>query len=101
MWWGKKGKFLGFFSQHRPFHFPVSEELAGSPSLPYDITEVSYVINIHAHWSSGFVGRIVGFIGSTDGFIRSTDGCIGSTVGFIGSTIGFIGSTVGFIDVAP
>ncbi|XP_041352298.1 WD repeat-containing protein 64-like isoform X2 [Gigantopelta aegis] len=39
VWWGKKGKFIGFFSQHRPFLFPVSEELAGSPSLPYDITE--------------------------------------------------------------
>ncbi|XP_046579795.1 WD repeat-containing protein 64-like [Haliotis rubra] len=39
VWWGNKGKFVGFFSQHRPFNFPATEETAGSPTLPYDITE--------------------------------------------------------------
>ncbi|XP_052769281.1 WD repeat-containing protein 64-like isoform X3 [Mya arenaria] len=39
VWWGRKGRFVGFFGQHRQFTFPTSEEKAGAPSLPYDITE--------------------------------------------------------------
>lgn len=39
VWWGYKGRFVGFFGQHRPFVFPEREETAGPPSLPYDITE--------------------------------------------------------------
>nr|KAG5712352.1 hypothetical protein BaRGS_023931 [Batillaria attramentaria] len=39
VWWGQKGRFVGFFGQHRPFNFPASEETSGTPTLPYDITE--------------------------------------------------------------
>ncbi|XP_048734936.1 WD repeat-containing protein 64-like isoform X5 [Ostrea edulis] len=39
VWWGHKGRFIGFFSQHRPFVFPKNEESAGPATLPYDITE--------------------------------------------------------------
>ncbi|XP_052272714.1 WD repeat-containing protein 64-like isoform X3 [Dreissena polymorpha] len=39
VWWGRKGRFVGFFGQHRVFNFPVSEEKAGVPTLPYDISE--------------------------------------------------------------
>lgn len=39
VWWGHKGRFIGFFSQHRPFVFPRNEESAGPATLPYDITE--------------------------------------------------------------
>ncbi|XP_025104854.1 WD repeat-containing protein 64-like isoform X2 [Pomacea canaliculata] len=39
VWWGTKGRFVGFFGQHRSFHFPATDETAGTPSLPYDITE--------------------------------------------------------------
>ncbi|KAL4237521.1 WD repeat-containing protein 64 [Mactra antiquata] len=39
VWWGRKGRFVGFFGQHRIFTFPTSEEKAGPPTLPYDITE--------------------------------------------------------------
>ncbi|XP_053404636.1 WD repeat-containing protein 64-like isoform X4 [Mercenaria mercenaria] len=39
VWWGRKGRFVGFFGQHRIFNFPTSEEKAGTPTLPYDITE--------------------------------------------------------------
>ncbi|KAL3874237.1 hypothetical protein ACJMK2_037280 [Sinanodonta woodiana] len=39
LWWGMNGRFLGFFGQHRPFNFSTSEEKAGPPTLPYDITE--------------------------------------------------------------
>ncbi|KAK3093696.1 hypothetical protein FSP39_018996 [Pinctada imbricata] len=39
VWWGTKGRFVGFFGQHRPFMFPRREESAGPPTLPYDITE--------------------------------------------------------------
>lgn len=42
VWWGHKGRFIGFFSQHRPFVFPRNEESAGPATLPYDITEVKY-----------------------------------------------------------
>ena len=45
VWWGYKGRFVGFFSQHRAFVFPTREESAGPPTLPYDISEVS--INKH------------------------------------------------------
>ncbi|XP_069117612.1 WD repeat-containing protein 64-like isoform X5 [Argopecten irradians] len=39
VWWGSKGRFIGFFSQHRAFIWPESEEKAGQAVLPYDITE--------------------------------------------------------------
>ncbi|XP_071162911.1 WD repeat-containing protein 64-like isoform X2 [Mytilus edulis] len=39
VWWGYKGRFVGFYGQHRPFVFPEREETAGPPTLPYDITE--------------------------------------------------------------
>ncbi|CAH1792147.1 unnamed protein product [Owenia fusiformis] len=39
VWWGNRGRFVGFFGQHRPFHFPHDEESAGPPILPYDINE--------------------------------------------------------------
>ncbi|ESP02905.1 hypothetical protein LOTGIDRAFT_230398 [Lottia gigantea] len=39
VWWGRKGRFVGFFSQPRPFNFPVSEETAGPLVLPYDVVE--------------------------------------------------------------
>ncbi|XP_021348111.1 WD repeat-containing protein 64-like isoform X3 [Mizuhopecten yessoensis] len=39
VWWGSKGRFVGFYSQHRTFIWPVSEEKAGPAVLPYDITE--------------------------------------------------------------
>ncbi|KAJ8309097.1 hypothetical protein KUTeg_013971 [Tegillarca granosa] len=39
VWWGTKGRFIGFFSQHRPFNYPVSEAKAGPAILPYDINE--------------------------------------------------------------
>ena len=42
VWWGHKGRFIGFFSQHRPFVFPKNEESAGPATLPYDISEVKY-----------------------------------------------------------
>lgn len=46
VWWGHKGRFIGFFSQHRPFVFPKNEESAGPATLPYDITEVSVLFQI-------------------------------------------------------
>ncbi|XP_074662420.1 WD repeat-containing protein 64-like [Tubulanus polymorphus] len=39
LWWGRKGRFVGFFGQVRPLTFPSSELNAGTPTLPYDITE--------------------------------------------------------------
>ncbi|KAL8568266.1 hypothetical protein ACOMHN_040839 [Nucella lapillus] len=39
VWWGQRGRFVGFFSQHRPFNFPANEDMAGTLVLPYDITE--------------------------------------------------------------
>ncbi|XP_064622276.1 WD repeat-containing protein 64-like isoform X2 [Lineus longissimus] len=39
VWWGTKGRFVGFFGQYRPFHFQTNEETAGTPILPYDISE--------------------------------------------------------------
>ncbi|XP_064601013.1 WD repeat-containing protein 64-like [Liolophura sinensis] len=39
IWWGKRGRFIGFFGQHRPFNFPVSGQVSSTPTLPYDITE--------------------------------------------------------------
>ncbi|CAC5391588.1 unnamed protein product [Mytilus coruscus] len=39
VWWGYKGRFVGFYGQHRAFVFPEREETAGPPTLPYDITE--------------------------------------------------------------
>ncbi|ELT96575.1 hypothetical protein CAPTEDRAFT_219855 [Capitella teleta] len=39
IWWGNRGRFIGFFGQHRPFNFPTSEDTARTPVLPYDINE--------------------------------------------------------------
>ncbi|XP_035826428.1 WD repeat-containing protein 64 [Aplysia californica] len=39
LWWGMKGRFVGFFGQHRPFNFPSSEDTGHAAVLPYDISE--------------------------------------------------------------
>ena len=39
IWWGTKGRFVGFFGQHRGLTFPSSEDTTGTLVLPYDITE--------------------------------------------------------------
>ncbi|KAL5008313.1 hypothetical protein ScPMuIL_013894 [Solemya velum] len=39
VWWGRKGRYVGFLSQHKPLVFPKSEETAGPAILPYDISE--------------------------------------------------------------
>ena len=40
IWWGTRGRFIGFYGQHRGLTFPASEQIASTPVLPYDITEV-------------------------------------------------------------
>lgn len=46
IWWGKKGRFTGFFGQQRALTFPSSEETAGICLQPYDITEVSVLLEV-------------------------------------------------------
>ena len=40
LWWGTKGRFVGFFGQHRAFNFPSSDDTGQPAVLPYDISEV-------------------------------------------------------------
>ncbi|KAK3736912.1 hypothetical protein RRG08_000654 [Elysia crispata] len=39
VWYGSKGRFVGFFGQHRPFNFPASEDAVNNSVLPFDINE--------------------------------------------------------------
>ena len=38
VWWGLKGRFIGFLGQSKPFIFPKND--LAPIVLPYDITEV-------------------------------------------------------------
>ncbi|KAI0210520.1 WD repeat-containing protein 64 [Lamellibrachia satsuma] len=39
IWWGVQGSFVGFYGQHKPINYPLTENLTATPVLPYDINE--------------------------------------------------------------
>ena len=42
VWWGNKGRFVGFLGQTKPFNIPRRDTYEFTP--PLDITEVKYSI---------------------------------------------------------